>query len=208
VFTRRGFTAAWWNKLTKRGIISRIDFPHANQSEDIPTIIQLIYYAENIGFMDDALYHYCLNPDSLSQATDRKQKRPEEVYANLKEAADFLIAKFRGKTASELEPELSNYINQVKIEHLLHKETRSIKKLFDLYPDSNRNIFFKGNRISFLKKILFCFALKKILFPWKILEAANPLIEFLYKAARSFYRVILPKKLRAKLWIQKNEKAA
>jgi glycosyltransferase involved in cell wall biosynthesis len=200
VFTHRDFTAAWWNKLIKRGIVSRIIFPRANQSEDIPTIIQLIYYAENIGFIDDALYHYCLNPESLSQAVNRKSKRLEEIYANLIEAIDFLRAKLGDNMSAGLEPELSNYINKIKIDHLSHKESRNIKKLFELYPDSNKNIFFRRNKISFLKKVLFYLASRGILFPWKILEIINPLIEFLYGAIRRFYRLIIPSKLRAELW--------
>jgi glycosyltransferase involved in cell wall biosynthesis len=207
VFTKRDFTAAWWNKLVKRDIVSRIVFPHANQSEDIPTIIQLIYYAENIGFIDDALYHYCFNPESLSQAADRKSKRLEEIYANLIEAVDFLKTKMGERISIELEPELSDYINKIKIEHLLHKESRNIRKLFELYPDSNKNIFHKGNGIFFLKKILFYLAVKGILFPWTILEAADPLIEFLYKVVRCFYRIAIPSKLRAQRWLSKNTSA-
>jgi glycosyltransferase involved in cell wall biosynthesis len=204
VFTNRDFTAAWWNKLIKRSIVSHIVFPHANQSEDIPTITQLIYYSKNIEFIDDALYHYCINPESLSQAMDRKNKRLEEVYVNLIETIDFLKIKLGDKIGIELEPELSNYINRTKIEHLLHKESRNIKKLFELYPDSNKNIFRRGNKISFFKKIFFYLASKGILFPWRILEVINPLIEYLYNIARNFYRAIVPSRLRAKLWVSRN----
>jgi glycosyltransferase involved in cell wall biosynthesis len=206
VFTKRDFTAAWWNKLIKRDIVSHIIFPHANQSEDIPTIVQLIYYAKNVWFIEDALYHYCLNPESLSQAVDRKNKRPEEVYANLIETIDFLRIKLGAKIGGELEPELSDYINKIKIDHLSHRESRNIEKLFELYPDSNKNIFRRGNEIPFLKKVFFYLASKGILFPWRILEIADPLLEFSHKTVRGLYRLIMPSKLRAKLWTRKNSK--
>jgi glycosyltransferase involved in cell wall biosynthesis len=204
VFTRRDFTVALWNKLIRRSLFSQIVFPVASQSEDIPITLQLIYYANSIGYLDDALYHHCFNSGSISQAKERKYARMEEVYANLKAATMFLKEKFGENIKNCLEPELSNYINKAKIEHLSHKETRDIKKLFELYPESNSNIFNRGFKASSFKKFLLFFATRSILFPWKMLESINPVLEFFYKNARTFYRVIIPGNIRDKIWSHRN----
>jgi glycosyltransferase involved in cell wall biosynthesis len=204
VFTKRDFTVALWNKLVKHNLFLQIVFPIASQSEDIPITLQLIYYADSIGYLEDALYHHYFNPLSISQAEERKYIRMEEVYSNLKMAVVFLKEKLGGSIVAGLEPELSDYINKVKVEYLSHKETRDIKKLFDLYPESNNNIFNRSFKIPFLKKILFFLAVKNILFPWKLLEAINPLLEFLYKTTRAFYRIIIPQNIRGKIWRRKN----
>jgi glycosyltransferase involved in cell wall biosynthesis len=204
IFTNRDFTFALWNKLVNLNLFSQLVFPIASQSEDIPITLQLIYYADSIGYLEDALYHHYFNPLSISQAEERKYIRMEEVYANLKMATIFLKEKLGGNVMAELEPELSDYINKAKIEYLLHKETRNITKLFDLYPESNNNIFNRSLKTSFLEKILLFFAVKNILFPWKLLEVINPALEFLYKTTRAFYRIIIPQNIRDKIWRRKN----
>jgi glycosyltransferase involved in cell wall biosynthesis len=57
---------AVWNKMVRRGILSRIRFPTQNYSEDRFITLQTTYYSERIGYIEDALYHYRYNINSIS----------------------------------------------------------------------------------------------------------------------------------------------
>jgi len=172
MFCDRDFTSALWNKLAKRDIFSLIVFPMYSQSEDIVITLQLIFYANKIKFCEDFLYHHCFNQESLSHSKDRRAKRKLEEYYNMTEMISFLRDKLqiaRGLICP-LEPELSNYINFLKLELLLQKVTNEIKALGVLYPESGKLIFNRLSRLAFYKKIALFVALKyKILLPCRII---------------------------------------
>lgn len=202
IFTERDFTSALWNKLIKREILLKVKFPTANQSEDIPITLQLIYYADTIAFIDDVLYHHFVNMDSLTKSESRIYARMDETYENNIEAINFLQEKFGEEVKQKFEPILSNYVNRIKIQHMLQKQTRDIKKLYKLYPESNNNIFNKNSGVTFICKLAFIFTIKtKILFLFSLIEALNPT----YKFMQCIYRKIIPQNIRKRLWNRKME---
>ena len=163
-----------WNKLVKRTIYinNNIYFSPANQWEDFTLMVQIIYYAENIGYVDKALYHYRINMDSLSFDEERVVKRIDESYENLSMIIDFIKEKYGNLDI--FEPELSYRVNGIKKMILRTKEVRDIKKLFSLYPESHKYIFDKRIHVHPLSRIFLFLAAKKILFPYKIFDVFFP----------------------------------
>lgn len=60
--------ASWsvWNKLIKREIYNNpITYPKGAMAEDMALVLQLIYYCQNIVYVEKTLYYYCHNPNSI-----------------------------------------------------------------------------------------------------------------------------------------------
>jgi len=163
------------NKFIKKYICTNYDilFPSANFMEDFVFTIKYIYHANKIGYVNNTLYHYALNPYSITNDIGKLKIRVEDTYKNLFVAVDFLKQKY-GANIIRLEPELSIRINHYKIIMLRIKETRNIEKVFSLYPDSHKYIFDKKCNVCLLTKILFLFATKKIFFPYILLDIFFP----------------------------------
>lgn len=64
-----------WSKLVKREIYSNMDaFPQENMCEDLALSICLAYHCASFGIIDEPMYHYCYNGESIS-----KRKRGETL---------------------------------------------------------------------------------------------------------------------------------
>lgn len=70
---------ALWVTLVKREILSKIDFPVGNHSEDKTMMIQMCWFANTIIGIDKAYYHYRFNQCSISNTIDLKSR---ELKAN------------------------------------------------------------------------------------------------------------------------------
>ena len=62
-----------WNKLYKRELWKTIRFPEKLYYEDLGTIFQLVFNAERIGFIDDALICYNLREGSITKHFSKRQ---------------------------------------------------------------------------------------------------------------------------------------
>lgn len=57
------------NKLIKKDIFNNdIIYPTFSMAEDLTISPQLIYFSNSIGHINKALYHYCKNPESITNA--------------------------------------------------------------------------------------------------------------------------------------------
>ena len=159
-----------WNKLVKRKVYSNnIYFPKAAQNEDFVISIQNLFYAEKIGFLNEAFYHYNINSNSLSFNRLRLAQRAKESYENFTWIVKFLENKFND--LEYFEPHLSFRINHVKMKIMEAKETRDIKKLYELYPKSLEHLFTKCKKMTiFVQAIMLFLAKRNILFPYKLLD--------------------------------------
>jgi glycosyltransferase involved in cell wall biosynthesis len=182
-----------WNKLIKKDICKKIIFPDLSNGEDWVIIVQAVYYAERIGFLSKALYHYCLNSESITNNQARRLKCYDELYKNMKTICDFLLGKFNGNI-SFLEPELSACINTIKLPFLLVPDTRDVSRLYILYPESNKNIFKKSWQVSLMKRWLFYFSLHNFFLPLKLFDLFK--ITEVVGIIRKIYRRALPINIR------------
>jgi len=160
------FMGSVWNKLVRRDVYSNeIYFPNVMMLDDFVISVQNIYYANKIGILDIALYHYRENPYSLMQDKSKAAKRLIESYENIKWIVNFLENKFNNDL-DFLEPQLSNRVNYLKIDIIITKETRDLKKLDELYPKSLTLNKYK-NLTGLALVIIIFFAKINILFPYK-----------------------------------------
>lgn len=68
------FSASVWDKLIKRDIYMKIKFPTNHYIDDRVITIQSIFYSENISYIDEGLYFYNKNDESIcgSKSQDKK----------------------------------------------------------------------------------------------------------------------------------------
>jgi len=162
--------SAVWNKLTKRQLYNEgnIYFSSFNLLEDLVQTIQYVYYAEKIGYVNSALYHYVFNSYSISNDISKIKMRILDNYHNLKFIIGFLEKRMN---IADIEPEVSFRINRFKLFMLRTKETRDANKLFSLYPDSHKYIFDKKFNAHLISKFFLLLAIKrKIVSPYKIFD--------------------------------------
>jgi hypothetical protein len=96
-------------------------------------------------------------------------KKIDENYNNYSIIVNFLKDKYND--ISIFDPELSNFVNKVKLSIILNKITRkNIDRLFELYPNSNKLIFNQKSRFALYHKILLYLATKKVLFPLRLMD--------------------------------------
>ena len=142
--------AVLWNKLVKRDLYLKAEYPKHNFSEDYVINIQNIYNSIKIGFIAIPLYHYVYNEDSLSANKDIRLRRITEENKNWQIIIAYLREKF-GKNLEMFEPELSRRINGIKNKYMKNKELRFKRKLFILYPESR---FWRKYFLVLIKKMI------------------------------------------------------
>jgi glycosyltransferase involved in cell wall biosynthesis len=189
------FTPSLCNKLIKRDIYEIVVFPTANYAEDRPISIQTIYYSKNIGFIDDLLYHYFHNSNSICNNNSEILKRRIDDYENILWAINFLYNNLPGCLCL-FEPELSSYINSLKLYFILEKSIRDPSRLHGLYPESEKNIFSNAWRESFFKKIFLKLAINDFPYIFALIDIFYAPLHLLKKT----YRLIIPEKIRAFIW--------
>jgi hypothetical protein len=160
-----------WNKLVKKEIYSNeIYFPIAMQNEDFVIFTQILFCAEKIGFLNEALYHYRVVANSITRSKASLAKKSMDYYENYAWSVKF----FEGKSGNDLEflePQLSRRINHVKMKIMEPKETRDVNKLYELYPKSLERIFIRYREFTtYVQAIMLFLAAKNILFPYKLLD--------------------------------------
>lgn len=121
-------SAALWNKLIKKDILKAIEFPIDSYSEDKYLSTQILFYVHSIKYINDALYHYQYNKNSLNHNDENAQRRYIEMNNNFNKIKDFIKDKYTNDL-NALEPELSKRI--IKINNMNPKNPKQIvKRLF------------------------------------------------------------------------------
>jgi glycosyltransferase involved in cell wall biosynthesis len=201
IITWQNFTPGVWNKLIKRGIYQKINFPHANLGEDRQITLQTIYYANKIGYTKKYLYHYYKNENSICNSIDRGRmlQRLLDEAEIAAWAIDFLYNNYNVYLKT-FEPELSDYINSLKLRFAQEKSIRNFSVFHDLYPPSNRRVFSPTWHEIFINKVILFFSVHDWTFVADILNAV-------VRAIRIIYRIIIPKNLRSVIWQKRTNPA-
>jgi hypothetical protein len=130
------------NKFTKRAVLEKVSFPRISYAEDRVISLQTVYYSEKTGYIDEAFYHYRLNPNSLTRDARLQDSRILEYYDAFMLITGFLGEKYG--TLDFFEPELSRKINIVKLPFIENKHLRGLRSMSALYPRSGENVFNKA----------------------------------------------------------------
>jgi glycosyltransferase involved in cell wall biosynthesis len=191
------FTPSLCNKLIRHEIYRKIVFPAANYGEDRQIILQAIHYASKIGYIQTALYHYYVNNDSLSNNNSEALQRYADKYEITAWSIQFMENNYGGNF-DMFEPELSAYINSLKLHFVQEKPIRDTSKLDELYPVSNKQIFNPAWNEALYNKIILFLAVNKLTC------LAYPLSDF-FNALKKIYRLIIPKNIRAIIWVKRHK---
>jgi glycosyltransferase involved in cell wall biosynthesis len=186
------FSPSACNKLIRYEIYKKVIFPSANYGEDRQIIIQVIHYASKTSYIKTALYHYYSNNDSLSNNSSMVLQRYKDQYKIAVWAISFLENNYSG-CFNMFEPELSAYINSLKLHFVLEKPIRDNSKLHELYPVSNKRIFNVTWGEPWDNKVLLYLTAKH----FGLL--AYPAAAFV-NLVMKIYRLLLPKKIRSIIW--------
>jgi glycosyltransferase involved in cell wall biosynthesis len=191
------FQPAVWNKLVKHEILGKVIFPYVNFGEDVQISVQTIHYSRKIGYIKKSLYHYYYNKSSLYNNTLKILQGYTDIYE-----IELWVIKFIFDNYSAcfeiFEPELSAYINSLKLHFVREKPIRDISKLHELYPASNNQIFNTAWKESVDNKIILFLAVNNItclVYP----------ISILFNAIKKIYRLIIPGNIRFIIWKKRNK---
>ncbi|MBP5322141.1 MAG: glycosyltransferase [Kiritimatiellae bacterium] len=142
-----------WCRLTRTAIYRKVQFPQKSYLEDWVQTVQVLSYSKVVNLVQQPLYHYCFNPDSIC-----RRKRDEawclkalgERTANFGLMRDFLI----GNGLAD-EEELINrkiVVRNILFPLLAKDKCRSL--YLETFPEINRRILF-SRQVTLLRKIVF-----------------------------------------------------
>lgn len=130
-----------WASMVKHTILNNIIYPSGNQGEDSVIMLQAIYHSKLMVRLDDALYYYCINPNSICHTI-----KPEALLNNIEGVVENhnLIIKFLYDTglAENFQNQLVAYKYDVRLRlWTLRKDSRCKIMWQKLYPEINRQIW-------------------------------------------------------------------
>ena len=105
-----------WNKLVKRNIYEKIDFPVYGHAEDKYITTQILFFSVNIGYINSAFYHYCFNKYSMVNNKIDENNKYNNIYNNFQNILTFLRTHYK-EDLSIFEPELSKRIQNIKAQN-------------------------------------------------------------------------------------------
>ncbi|MDR0312085.1 MAG: glycosyltransferase [Treponema sp.] len=193
------YSPSVWDKLIKREIYNKVNFPIQNYIEDRVITIQTIYYSEKIGYVPDCLYHYRKHSKSMCNSQKQADRTIDEYY-NFIMILNFLKEK---KIFNNLELELYYRINSIKLSFIKEKTLRTqIDNIFNtFYPESTEKLSSKDIYMNGFNKMILQMAIKKNPLTFIIID----IILFLEFILKKIYRAIIPTKIRSTIGIKRNQ---
>lgn len=152
------------NKLVRRDIIdwNNLLYPNHHMMEDAVLCAQMFYSAQKVGYVNQPLYYYRINDDSICHVSteDGDLKRWDEAYENVKIIERFLKQQQADKQyKNELIQSKANVRGFLMPQ--LQKSNKHYKLWYNTFPELNRQyLFAKGP--SFSIKVVFFLTLIKI----------------------------------------------
>ena len=158
-----------WCKLIRRNLFeeNRIFWPAAAHIEDMVLSVEIVYYAKRIAHVSEPLYHYRLNPHSITceNRLEDSEKKLKMFVENNNVLFDFLER--NGVAEKYAQGILINKIGAKN--HIIHYTSRRkcLKLWLSTYPELNKLLVFgdKGHRSTYREKIWFLVVCMG-LYPW------------------------------------------
>jgi len=141
------------NKLVKKDLYFWVEFPEDSCSEDYVITIQNVCNSKKIGYINEPLYNYRYNAQSLSNNINTRVNARIEENRNWRRLINILMEKY--DNLNIFEPDLSNRLNWLKETYGADKDLKKIKELnelFKLYPNTNYYYWKFLNFINALRK--------------------------------------------------------
>lgn len=156
-----------WNKLIRRTVLEPTPVtPAFNMAEDVVWSVQVVNRSSAFSFLDEPLYHYCLNPDSLTMAAGERQsvERLRQNKGNLDLIFSYLSSEgLSGRYATDILT--AKYNVRRWIRHLIgRKEYYRMWK--STYPEVDR-LFLRSAGVPARLKVSYLLALTKLELLWR-----------------------------------------
>lgn len=147
-----------WNKLFRRSLCDNpLTYPTENMGEDMALSLQLMYYCNKISYINDSLYYYFYNRQSLTNKKDKiaSLRRFSQTYKNCNLVYNF----YKSKNDFTVYKKALEWLKMVVKMHI-DKNTQEGKKLWkSTYPHIEIKLLFNPlitnkQRMMVLRKIL------------------------------------------------------
>lgn len=144
---------AVWNKIVRASLYEGVVYPVNNMGEDMAIMCQLVHKAQKITYCDKALYHYFLNPLSITKIVDKDKVllSYQQAVANVK-----LVEIYFSQSADTGILCGIDYLKfrQRNILYKLLREDKYYKIWSNAYTDINKRIFL-DRKIPWKEKLVF-----------------------------------------------------
>lgn len=130
--------AQTWNKIYKKELFERIEYPKCNMHEDLYINLQVLCHARTICHIAECFYHYRINPNSITHNYPLEQAV---------EMIDCIYKYIENNHLNELKPafySFFNYIRSFAIKKIRPIDIKLLKKLFVLNLEADKYIFQKN----------------------------------------------------------------
>lgn len=146
-----------WNKLIKRELVNKAEFPDVKYGEDMYISLQLAYYSKKSVYVPLPLYHYWVNNiESMCNNKEKESERRLAMYDVCEKILSFLSTHYLSNNL--FEPMLSIRMNKTSLRIFEDKDLRSKRDAFSLYPPAIKHLFRKEVQFDLSKKLVFLFA--------------------------------------------------
>jgi glycosyltransferase involved in cell wall biosynthesis len=147
-----------WNKLVKKEIYDRVDFPgDLCGHEDVYIMAQAHYFSQKALYLNEPCYHY--NRQNTSSMTNNVNLALRlDMYNNLRYIETFLLSRF-DNDLTPFEPYFSRRVNKIKHD-LLKAGFYDLKTLKTFHPQADSQIF-QTKGLKFKHKLFLYLALKR-----------------------------------------------
>ena len=144
-----------WATITKRELYTNneIIYPTNNNGEDFALMFQLIYYAKTFAKVDNPVYFYYINPESITNIPTKEAylKRYNQLVNNTNLVIDFITERGENAKYKDLIACYKLYC-RTKLSHLTNcKEYRKIWR--NTYPEIKVLDILKNSKIPFRTKL-------------------------------------------------------
>jgi len=150
-----------WNRLVKRSLFQNdIRFTNYSMAEDLLLTTQLVYYANKISFIEQGLYHYCINTNSFThnRIPEKQALMAEQAIRN----TDWVISFFRNRGIYEqliLSLDYTKYYQKQLLFPLIEND-----RYYEMWKQTYSDLHFKvwRMRLPIKDKIKFYLALCRL----------------------------------------------
>lgn len=139
---------------------SKIEYPINNMGEDGALVVQILWYANKISYLPEALYFYYNNPTSITNdITDEKiRRRFIQATTNVGIIKQFLV----DKSSKKINDALTKYIfEQSSLIVSLAKRNKEDLKKWRVSIDNIKSLVYKSPYLSIKNKLVFYLLLFK-----------------------------------------------
>lgn len=144
---------AVWNKIVRASLYEGVVYPANNMGEDMAIMCQLVHKAQKITYCDKALYHYFLNPLSITKIVDKDKVllSYQQAVANVKLVEIYFSQSVDTGILCGID-----YLKfrQRNILYKLLREDKYYKIWSNAYTDINKRIFL-DRKIPWKEKLVF-----------------------------------------------------